>query len=100
MERNYSIRHLGLFSKPILTIKEDGFYYKGNCYIHDDIKRITVSGGNGQSLRMGIKLNDGKLILINASALELNGTKAKTGFFSGNNEIFEELKDYFEKQHI
>lgn len=99
MEKIYSIRHLGLFSQPLLTIKEDGFYYKGNRYTHDNIKNITISGGNGQSFRMGVKLNDGKLIFINASALELNGTKEKTGFFSGNNKIFKELKDYFEKPH-
>jgi len=98
MEKNYSIRHLGLFSRPLLTIKEDGFYYKGNLYTQKDIVRITISGGNGQAFRMGVKLNDGKLILINASALELNDVKAKTGFFSGNNEIFEGLKDYFEEK--
>ena len=99
MEKVYGLRHLGIFSKPFLTIKEDGFYYKDNHYTHEDITRITVTGGHGQTLRMGVKLNDGKLILVNASALELNGVKAKTGFFSGNNEVFEELKNYFEKTH-
>lgn len=96
MEKIYSLRHLGFFVKPFLTIKKDGFYYKGKRYTHEDIKQINVSGGGGKPCRMGVKLKDNKLILVNASALKLNGVKAKTGFFSGNNEIFEELKSYFE----
>ena len=47
-------------------------------------------------MRMGVHLSNGKIILINASALERNGEKAKTGFFSGNNEIFDELREFFE----
>jgi len=45
---------------------------------------------------MGIHLTDGKKVLINAGAFELNGVKPKTGFFSGTNEVFEELRAYFE----
>ncbi|MDO6528238.1 hypothetical protein Q4519_21520 [Motilimonas sp. 1_MG-2023] len=99
MDRIYSIRHFGLFSKPFLTIKNNGFIYRDNLYTHDDIKAIRTSGGRGQPLRMGVQLNDGKLILINAAALELSGVKAKTGFFSGNNVVFEELREYFESPH-
>ena len=99
MEKIYSIRHLGLFSKPLLTINESGFIYKDKLYSLVDVKKLIVSGGHGQPQRMSVHLKDGKLILINASALELNGVKAKTGFFSGNNSIFEELKDYFGKSH-
>lgn len=99
MDKRYSIRHFGLFSIPLLTIKDNGFIYKDNLYTHYDIKAIRTSGGSGQPLRMGVKLNDGKLILINAAALELNGEKIKTGFFSGNNAVFEELREYFETSH-
>lgn len=95
MEKTYSLRHLGLFSKPILTVNENGFYYKGNLYTRADIKVAHVTGGAGQPQRLGVRLKDGKLIYINASALELNGKRAKSGFFSGTNEIFEDLKRYF-----
>jgi hypothetical protein len=91
MERLYSIRHLGIFSRPLLSIEENGFRYKEKLYTHDDIKSTSVSGGNGQTIRMGVKLKDGALIFINASALELNGEKTKTGFISGNNEILNGL---------
>jgi len=99
MKKIYSIRHLGLFSRPLLEIEEHGFRYKDKLYTHDDIKRINISGGNGQPFKMGVKLKDGKLILVNASALELNGEKARTGFFSGNNETFDTLKKYFHETH-
>lgn len=97
MKKVYSHKHLGLFSRPFLTVTENGFYYKEKRYTHADIKTLRLTGGGGQPVRMGIKLNDGRLILVNAAALELNGAKAKTGFLSGTNEIFEELKDYFEQ---
>lgn len=95
MDKVYSIKHLGLFSTKLLTIKDDGFYYKNKRYSHDDIKMVNVAVGRGRALVMGVKLNDGNVILVNAGALELNGTQSKTGFFSGNNAIFDELKDYF-----
>ena len=96
MTKTYCIRHLGLFSRPLLTTSEDGFSYKGHFYTRKDIKRVVVTGGRGQPMRMGVHLSNGKIILINASALERNGEKAKTGFFSGNNEIFDELREFFE----
>lgn len=71
-----SIRHLGLFSRPLLDIEEHGFCYKDKLYTHDDIKRIDISGGNGRALRVSVKLKDGELILVNVSALELNGKKS------------------------
>ncbi len=79
-----------------LTVTEKGFYYKDTLYTRDDVKKIYTANGSGGPKRMGVHLTDGRKILINAVALELNGVKAKTGFFSGTNEVFEGLRAYFE----
>ena len=63
-----------------MDIEKHGFCYKDKRYTHDDIKRVDISGGNGRALRVSVKLKDGELILVNVSALELNGKKARTGF--------------------
>lgn len=81
----------------MVTIQKDCFYYKGKRYTHEDIELIRFAGGSGQPQRMSIKLRDGKRILINAAALERNGVRAKTGLVSGTNQLFEEIKEYFEK---
>lgn len=99
MDQVYSLRHLGLFSKHLLTVTEEGFYYKDSLYTRDDVKKLFVSSGGAGPIRMGVHLADGRKILINAAALELNGVKSKTGFFSGTNEIFEGLRAYFEGSH-
>jgi len=96
MDQVYSLRHLGFLSKHLLTVTEEGFYFKDTLYTRDDVKKLYVANGSGGPKRMGVHLTDGKKILINAGALELNGVKPKTGFFSGTNEVFEELRDYFE----
>lgn len=95
MDRIYSIRHLGLFSKPLLRVTNEGFYYKDKFYTLNDVEAVNVTDGFGQPQRLGVRLKGRKIILINAGALELNGKKARNGFFSGNNDIFEELKSYF-----
>ena len=99
MEVIYNQRHLGLFSRHLVTIRDDCFYYKGERYTHEDIEIIRVGAGSGQPQQMGIKLRNGKRILISAVALERNGVKGKTGFISGTNQLFEELREYFEKSH-
>ena len=96
MDKVYSLRHLFFFSKPLLTITEQGFYYKNTLYTPDDVRRLYVSNGGGGPKRMGVHLADGRKILINAVALELNGVKPKTGFLSGTNDVFESLRAYFE----
>lgn len=96
MDQVYSLRHLGFFSKHLLTVTTEGFYYKNTFYTRDAIKKIYVVNGGGGPKRMGVHLTDGKRILINAVALELNGFKPKSGPFSGTNQIFEELRAYFE----
>ena len=96
MDRVYSLRHLGFFSKHLLTVKHEGFYYKDTLYTRDDVKKIFVSTGVAGPRRMGIHLADGRKIMINAAALELNGMRPKTGFFSGTNDVFEGLRDYFD----
>jgi|GEM_PF-920339 hypothetical protein len=98
MDQVYSLRHLGFFSKHLLTVTGEGFYYKDTLYTRDDVKKLFVSGGGAGPRRMGVHLADGRKILINAVALELNGVKPKTGFFSGTNQVFEELRAYFEGQ--
>ena len=98
MDQVYSLRHLGFFSKHLLTVTEKGFYYKDTRYTRDDVKKLFVSGSGAGPRRMGVHLADGRRILINAVALELNGVKPKTGFFSGTNQVFEELRAYFEGQ--
>ncbi|MDQ2078396.1 hypothetical protein [Marinimicrobium sp. ABcell2] len=95
MEKNYSVRHLGLFSRPLLKVEEGGFHYKGRFYTYRDVEAVNVTGGLGQPQRLSVRLKGRKLILVHAGALELNGKKAKTGFFSGNNQVFEDLKNYF-----
>lgn len=95
MDRVYSLRHLGLFSKHLLTVTDKGFYYKEVFYTRDDVKNVRVVKGRGAPRRLGVQLSDGKLILINATALELNGERSKSGFFSGTNEVFDELAKYF-----
>ena len=99
MEVIYKQRHFGLFSRPLVTIQKDCFYYKGKRYTHEDIELVRLVGRSGQPKRMGIKLRNGKRILINAVALGRNGVKSKTGFLSGTNQLFEELREYFEKAH-
>ena len=99
MDKVYSIRHLGFFSKHLLTVHEKGFTYRGKVYSHGNIKRLVLVGGEGKPHRLGVSLDDGAHININAVALELNGVKPKTGFMSGTNNVFEELKVYFEKSH-
>ena len=92
----YNHRHLGIFSRPLVTIEDDCFYYKNSRYTHSDIKHVRVVGGDGQPQRMGVKLVDGRLLLVNAVALERDGVKAKTGFLSGTNSFFEELREFFQ----
>ena len=99
MDKVYSLRHLGFFSKPLLTVSDRGFTYKGKLYKHENIKRLVSVGGSGKPHRLGVSLDDGAHININAVALELNGVKPKTGFLSGTNTVFEELKKSFEKTH-
>ena len=99
MDRVYSVRHLGLFSRPLVTVTDKGFLYKGKLYRHENIVKINQYSSSGSPSRLGISLDDGKSININAVAIELNGKKPKTGFMSGTNEAFEELKKYFEKNH-
>ena len=96
VDKVYSLRHLGFFSKHLITVTGEGFYFKGALYTGDDVTRLYVVDGNGGPRRMGVHLVDGKRILVNAGALELNGVKPKTGFFSGTNKVFEELRAYFE----
>jgi hypothetical protein len=87
--------HLGFFRKPLLEITKHGFIYEGKTYSLADIGEVRLAGGNGSPKLLGISLSDGKKILINSSALELNGKKYKNGFMSGTNEAFEKLKAYF-----
>lgn len=87
--------HLGFFRKPLLEISEHEFIYEGKAYSLAEISEIRLTGGNGSPKLLGIKLSDGKNILINSSALELNGKKYSNGFISGTNEAFEKIKAYF-----
>lgn len=96
----YSLRHLGLFTRPLLTVSDEGAFYKETRYGCGDVKRVIVVGSGGSPKRMGVYLSDGKKIVINAVALELNGKKPKSGFLSGTNTAFEELREYFEANHL
>lgn len=92
--------HLGFFRKPLLEISENNFIYEGKAYSLAEISEVRLAGGNGSPRLLGIKLSDGKNILINSSALELNGKKCRNGFISGTNEAFEKLKAYFSSAKI
>ncbi|KAF0808753.1 hypothetical protein A167_02471 [Alcanivorax sp. S71-1-4] len=96
MNKVYSQRHLFFFSRHLLTLTEQGFHYRNTLYTLDDVRKVYVSSGGGGPKRMGVHLADGRKILINAVALELNGVKPKTGFLSGTNDAFEALRAYFE----
>lgn len=87
--------HLGFFRKPLVEITPHRFIYKGKTYSLTDISEVRLAGGNGSPTLLGINLSDGDKILINSSALELNGKKYRNGFLSGTNEAFEKLKTYF-----
>ena len=87
--------HLGFFRKPLLEITEHGFIYEGKIYSLADISEVRLAGGNGSPKLLGIDLSDGKKVLINSGALELNGKKYNNGFISGTNDAFEKLKAYF-----
>ncbi|SFL92224.1 hypothetical protein SAMN04487963_0558 [Marinobacter zhejiangensis] len=52
MNQVYSLRHLGFFSKHLLTVTEEGFYYKDTLYTHDDVKKLFVSNGGAGPKRM------------------------------------------------
>ena len=97
MDKVYSLRHLVFFSKHLMTVTKDGFYYQNTFYTHKDVTKLFVSGAASGPKRMGIHLADGRKILINAAAIELNGVKPKTGFLSGTNRVFEDLQAYFER---
>lgn len=87
--------HLGFFRKPLVEISEHGFVYEGKAYSLAEISEVRLAGGNGSPKLLGINLSDGKKIIINSSAIELNGKKYSNGFISGTNEAFEKLKSYF-----
>lgn len=87
--------HLGFFRKPLVEITDHGFIYEGKAYSLNQITEVRLVGGNGSPKLLGINLSDGNKILINSSALELNGKKYSNGFISGTNEAFEKLKAYF-----
>ncbi len=86
---------MGVFSRPLLEISEEGFIYKGLSYSLSDVKEVRIVGGSGYPMQLGVDLHDGKKILVHSSVLELNGKKYKNGFISGTNEAFEKLKEYF-----
>lgn len=87
--------HLGFFRKPLVEITDHGFIYEGTTYSLSEISEVRLSGGNGSPRLLGINLSDGKKIIINSGAIELNGKKYSNGFLSGTNEAFEKLKTYF-----
>src|SRR5690606_5876313 len=95
MERIYSIRHLGLFSRLLLRVTDEGFYYKNKFYTLNDVEAVNVTSGFSQPQRLGVRIKGRKIMIINAGHLELNVKKARKGFFYGNNYIFEGLKSYF-----
>ena len=87
--------HLGFFRKPLVEITDHGFIYEGKTYSLNNVTEFRLAGGNGSPKLLAVILSDGKKILINSSALELNGKKYSNGFISGTNEAFEKLKAYF-----
>jgi hypothetical protein len=87
--------HLGFFRKPLVEITDHGFIYEGKTYSLSQISEVRLTGGNGSPKLLGVILSDGKKILVNSSALELNGKKYSNGFISGTNEALEKLKAYF-----
>jgi hypothetical protein len=87
--------HFGLFAKPLLEISGDGFHFEGKVYSLSEVKEMRIAGGNGSPKLLAIVLSDGKRILVNSGALELNGKKYRNGFASGTNDAFEKLKSYF-----
>jgi hypothetical protein len=99
MKDVYRKIHFGLFRKPLIEISEDSFYFNGKTYSLLDVKEVRVAGGRGSPKLLGIELSDGKEILVNSGALELNGKKYRNGFSSGTNDAFEKLKSYFTTTH-
>ncbi len=87
--------NFGFFRKPLIEITDDGFYYEGKLYSLSEVKEVRVFGGQGSPNLLGVDLFDGKKILVNSGALELNGKKYRNGFISGTNEAFERIKNYF-----
>jgi len=64
-------------------------------YSLSDVKEVRITGGHGSPKLLGVDLSDGKKMLVNSGALELNGKKYRNGFTSGTNDAFEKLKSYF-----
>ncbi len=95
MKDIYRKVHFGLFCKPLLEITDEEFHFDGKTYSLSDVKEVRVAGGHGSPKLLGIDLSDGKKILVNSGALELNGKKYRNGFTSGTNDAFEKLKSYF-----
>ncbi len=87
--------HLGFFRKPLVEITDHGFIHEVKTYSLSQITEVRLAGGNGSPKLLAVILFDGKKILIDSSALELNGKKYSNGFISGTNEAFEKLKAYF-----
>ena len=87
--------HIGIFRKPLVEITDNGFLFEGKKYSLSEVKEIRHAGGHGSPSLLAVILSDGKKILVNSAALELNGKKYRNGFISGTNEAFEKIKSYF-----
>ncbi len=87
--------HMGIFRKPLVEITDNGFLFEGKKYSLSEVKEIRHAGGLGSPRLLTVVLSDGKKILVNSAALELNGKKHSNGFVSGTNEAFEKIKSYF-----
>jgi hypothetical protein len=100
MKDIYRKVHLGFFRKPLIEVDSNGFFYDGKIYSLSDVKEVRLVGGNGSPKMLGIDLSDGKKILVNSGALELNGKKYRNGFTSGTNDAFEKLTSYFLMKNV
>jgi hypothetical protein len=100
-ETEYGHRHIGLFYKPFLKVREDGFIFKDHDYSWQDIKKIIVMPPNTKIKKVrvaSIFLHDGRRIHLNSRVLDKNGQKTKIGFLSFTNDVFEELLELFQQK--
>jgi hypothetical protein len=98
----YGHRHLGLFFRPLVEVREHGLVFSGAEYDWGAIERVEVydspldplawfSFVGGKSPTATVYLKDGKNIRLNARALEKRGVKPEIAFLSGKSDAFQEL---------
>jgi len=106
----YGHRHLGLFFRPLVEVREDGLLFGTTRYAWSDIERVEVYDLPFDPLAgffyawgyptATVYLKDGKKIRLQGRALERRGVKAEVAFLSGKSGAFLELLAVLESHGV